>query len=365
MTETNTITGDFGLGLPSTDFDPIETGKKIAKETVVLELHIRAPGFTRTINSKSFLAHLGTMTAEEIAALTDQERQIIADYQSRKEQSGKTDPSFLHISQDLIDYKEIKSIATHDNKFAEWVVGRSVPSPMLAHGLYLVPLSMAEEIDGAIKNFVQQRRKLVDHFEEKYTALKLDAETKRGPFFNEGDYPPFKTIREKYRVEARYLSFNVPAALEQINRELYEREKQKVSLQWAEAAQDVRDALRVGFQGLVDHFAERLGKDEKTGKPKVFHGTAVTKLQEFLTTFENRDLTNDAELASLVSQAKQLVQGVDPADLRKDDGLRTALETGFNQIAEQADSLITVRERKFSLDDYDNEEDGEALELAS
>ena len=72
---------------------------------------------------------------------------------------------------------------------------------------------------------------------------------------------------------------------------------------------------------LVSHLAERLS-GEADGKPKVFRDTAVTNLTEFLERFQRLSIGTDESLEQLVEQARSLVTGIVPEDLRQRDTLR-------------------------------------------
>lgn len=345
------------IALPTLDdFDPVAAGENIAKETIVFECHVRAPGFTKPIRADIFIQNVSKMTDEEQAALPPETVALFNEMQTRRQTlangARRTDPSMLHVSQDIIDRKEIKDIERLDTQFNEWLKSplRSVPCKMLANGMYLIRKDAVASVDQAVVDFVNKRKVLLDVFEEKYTPLREDARNRRGPFFSETDYPEFHIIRAKYRVEGRYLSFNVPQALEKINAEIYQRETEKLRVFFADAAQETRDAARIAFQGLVDHLYGQLGNDE-SGKPKRFYGTSVTKLREFVEMFlAGGNLTGDQDLTQFVTQARDLLAGVDPEEVRKDKGLRSTLETGINKIKEEASALVTVQQRKFNLD---------------
>lgn len=344
------------IALPTlNDFDPVAAGENIAKETIVFECHVRAPGFTKPIRADLFIQNVSKMTDEEVAALPPETVALFNDMQVKRASpttGRRTDPSLLHVSQDIIDRKEIKDIERLDTQFNEWLKSplRSVPCKMLANGMYLIRKDVVDKVDQAVVDFVNKRKALLDVFEEKYTALREDARNRRGPFFNESDYPEFHIIRAKYRVEGRYLSFNVPQALEKINAEIYQRETEKLRVFFADAAQETRDAARIAFKGLVDHLFEQLGSDD-SGKPKRFYGSSVTKLREFVEMFmAGGNLTGDDDLTKFVSQARDLLSGVDPEQVRKDKGLRSTLESGINKIKEEAADLVSVQQRKFNLD---------------
>jgi hypothetical protein len=357
-----------GLTIP--DFDPVEAGKVIAQETSILEIHIGTPGFKKSINSEHFMKVLGDLTEEQIAALSPEMKKTVEDFNAGKfalsangdEPEDKLDASMIRVSQDLIDKKFIKAIGKHDKRFTNWIKAHAVPSPIKFQGAYLMRLNEAELIDSAVLEFDKERRELVNAFGERWDAVVADAKTKRGPFFEASDYPSFNSVRSSYCVEARWLSFNVPAALAEINKAIYQRESKKAQLFYADAAQEARDALRASFQGMTDHLLSQLGNDE-SGKPKRFMGNSVVKLQEFIQMIlGGGDLTNDVELQEVAKKAKDILSGVDAATIRKEEGLRATLETAVAAIKSEASKMVVVGRRRFALGEDEPAEVGLSLD---
>jgi hypothetical protein len=102
---------------------------------------------------------------------------------------------------------------------------------------------------------------------------------------------------------------------------------------------------------LVQHMADRL-KVGPDGKPLRFKETTVENLVEFLMNFEFRNVTDDNELQELVSQARDLMQGVTADDLRTTGDLRSKLQQGMTGIAAQLDTLLVrTGGRKFRFDE--------------
>lgn len=352
-TKDKKIVGTPGLTIP--EFDPVEAGRVIAQETSILEIHIGTPGFKKSINSEHFMKVLGDLTEEQIADLSPTMKKAVEDFRAGKfamengEAEDKLDPSMIRVSQDLIDKKFIKAIGKHDKRFTNWIKAHTVPSPIKFQGAYLMRLNEAELIDDAVLEFDKERRELVNAFGERWEAVVADAKTKRGPFFDASDYPSFNSVRSSYGTEARWLSFNVPAALAEINKAIYQRESKKAQLFYADAAQEARDALRISFQGMTDHLLSQLGNAE-SGKPKRFMGNSVVKLQEFISMLlGGGDLTNDVELQEIAKKAKDILSGVDAATIRKEEGLRATLETAVAAIKSEASKMVTIGKRKFAL----------------
>jgi hypothetical protein len=119
----------------------------------------------------------------------------------------------------------------------------------------------------------------------------------------------------------------------------------------AEASSEIQVVLRESMAKLVQHMADRL-KEGPDGKPLRFKETTVSNLVEFLTNFEFRNVTDDNELQSLVSQARELMTGVSADDLRTTGDLRVKVQQGMTGIAGRLDKLLTrTGGRKFRFDE--------------
>jgi hypothetical protein len=343
-----------GVALPPTMTPDTGTGMQVERQTVVLELHIFKPGFSRKIRAAEAVKR-GT-EGEDAANSQAPGEGLASTSEDMAEDAALAqtgmDTAWISVSQALLDRSEIRDISHCDDELTSWIKRRAVPSPMMAHGFYTLPLGLVEEVDARVQAYLVRREEKIDEFGEKWTALKEDARRRRGSYYREEDYPDFQTgVRPRYRVEARWISYNTPAALLQLNRDIHAREEAKARLKWEEAAADVRDALRVQMLKMVSTLEKQLGTDEETGKRKSLNASGVLKFQEFLSFFEARNLTNDDDLAALTRQARELITGVDPEVLRKDGALRDKLAESFENIRKETEGLVTVRKRVFIHDE--------------
>ncbi len=295
----------------------------LARDSAIFVLHIRQPGFRKPLRT------------DQVIAKADIESGI--------------DTKVFHVSQDIIDRKEISALSSHRADFIALIKGLSIKNAMFAPGLYLMPVSLIEFIDEELKKFVKERNVLIDEFEFNYEEIKERSRDQRKKHFRESDYLSFPEIRAQYKVESFVLSFSAHSALLNHNKELHEQEKAKVELLWKDTAEEVKLALRESFSGLVSHLASRLGKDESTGKPLKFNEKRIEDMQIFLNTFKARNLTDDYELQRLADQASQLLEGVDAQQVRQDEALRDSLKLAFDKIKDTADEMVTVQGRKFKL----------------
>ena len=96
---------------------------------------------------------------------------------------------------------------------------------------------------------------------------------------------------------------------------------------------------------LVEHLTERL-TGQVDGKPKVFRDSTIENLIEFFRRFRQLNVRSNEELDELVSQAEQIVQGVEPQSLRDNHVLRQTVASELGGIRNSLDSLMVDRPRR-------------------
>lgn len=305
---------------PVSTMNPTE----IAKSTVVLQLEISVPSFKKKIDSKEV-----------------------------KRTDDDADSTMLHVHKDLIDRSaaEYTAITGAVSRLKNrWLRNRTVPCKVLKGGMYGIPVTLVGEVDAGIQNFINEEwRPLIEVLATKFETLKEEAQKRLGSHYDPSDYPGAEALKGKFKITVRWLSFNVPAALAELDKELFDRECQRAEAEWRQVSDDIRGALRESFAGLVEHLLDRLTPDED-GKPKKLHTTAVEQLQDFLSTFSARNLTNDAELAALAQRAQGIMRGVGVDQLRKQETTRARIVNGFSAMKEQLSGLVQKRGRSFEFD---------------
>lgn len=361
---TETDDSDAAISEILPDFDTLAVGEKIAKDTVVLEMHIGRAGVRRKLDSKKVLKESKPVPCAACYEYVPGDEKQFVDGKELIDRDecdnclgtgfakSSVDPKYFHASKDIIDINELKPITKRLGQLVKFRNARCVKASMLANGFYVLPKKFINEIDAEIESAKADINLLLDQLEPRWPELIESAKPNLGEHWKLSDYPPFHIWRKEWEINSRLRGLNVPALLNDYNEKLAKREYEKLRLDWADTAQEVRDALRSGFIHLVTDFSDKLGRDDD-GKFKVFTKNLVEKLTNFCQTFEARDLTGDAQLSQMANEVKQLVSGVDPKALRKDEALRGTLELAFKKIADDASKLVVVRERTISFDDED------------
>lgn len=309
------------------------------QKTAVLFIKIIQPGFTKVIDTKKFVEGSGGDRIEDDA------EDAPFDLKSHK------------VMQQLYGREFLKPLFKQRQEFFAWLERYAVPSPLLSSDNYLVPQQLINHVIERVTALETERARLVDELEAQWPQVVADAQKRLGPHFDMSQYEDFENnVRARFRpkysdtfVKSRWRSLKPADALKEINRAAYEQERALARVDWEDTWSEIRDALRGGFLDLVSGFADALSRGED-GKYKTFHVSKVEHLKDFLRTFEARDLTDDGELQDLAAKAREILDTVDPANVRKNLTFRDELAGKFSEIREAAKELTEKRGRKLNLD---------------
>jgi hypothetical protein len=247
------------------------------------------------------------------------------------------DPDQVTVHKRILDSPELKQVTKKDGEITRWLDDRSLKSCF--RGVKFVPVVLLEEVDERLCEYVENERPvLIEAFFETYPAMKEKAEAELGSLYQESDYPPETYLREKFNFRWQYLTYDTPGRLKQLKRDVWQREKEKMNERLTEAYGEIQQSLRVVFAELVGNMATFLQPDEE-GKPRRFKKSSVEKLVGFIELFQQRNVTDDAQLAGLVETAKEMLEGTDAEDLRKDEALRAALADGMGTLSVELKKL--------------------------
>lgn len=301
----------------------VDLGQKVKARARVLRCNVRQMGFIRKVDAAKIVQTNG--------------------------ENKTLDPSKVHAGQEIIDvnHPTIKRLRDARSRFINYLKGISVPDAM-PNGMYLILKKHEDEFETTLEEFNQERTEILNEVESLWETLKQEAKVFRGAAYRDADYPEFSEVRGKFYVDWRYVDWGVPQDLKRENLRRYEQQVQKDLAEWAATAQNVQDAMRIEMQNLINHLVDKLSPGED-GKRKVFHGSNLENLREFIKSFEDKNLTGDVELANLAKQAQEVLEGVDLKKLKKDEDYRDTLKTNFEAVKTIADKMVVVRSRKFDF----------------
>lgn len=220
---------------------------------------------------------------------------------------------------------------------------RSMTLPYPQEGIRLIKQSDVAAFEDKMREFREQLAAAASNLQLEYESIKEAAREKLGDLFNPLDYPP--TLEGVFEIKWEYPPVEPPNYLMTFNPELYSQEQSRVQQRFETAVVMAENAFAEQLQEMIAHLVERL-TDEPDGTKKSFRASAVENFKEFYDNFRRMNVRSNAQLEGLIRQANDLVSGVDPADLRKNNDLRRNLSQQMTTVKTALDSLITNAPRR-------------------
>jgi hypothetical protein len=219
-------------------------------------------------------------------------------------------------------------------------------------GIMLLPLGLLETVQERLEAYSSERQAMVDTFVEAYPQLCAHAAEQLGSLYDVANYPNVAEIKGRFVYEWQYVTFGVPSSLAKISQEIFKSEQAKAARQMQVATDEITAIMRQTLYEMVSHLQDRLTPTPE-GKPRVLRESAVKNLQEFLSTFDLRNVTDDADLAAEVQKIRNLIGNTSAVSLRSSEEFREKIRSGMAGITSNLAGMVEeVAGRKFRTEDY-------------
>jgi hypothetical protein len=257
-------------------------------------------------------------------------------------QSEAVESRFTHQKKLLVS-PELKAIAKADNEIKAQIDAICLPYDV---GIRFAPIAAIEQIDNILSDYAKTRPMLIEAFVQAYSDQVVEAEKELKEHFDFADYPGTQDIRKQFTFTYQFISFSVPGHLKSVAPGVFAAEKEKAHEMLMEAAAGIGQALATTAHELVANLLDRLTPDAD-GKSKKLYAVHVTKLQEFLNTFDLRNVTDSKELQIEMDKLKAIMSGIDVEKIKNSETLRLGLQSQFKEVTQSIGALVEVKGRKF------------------
>jgi hypothetical protein len=251
--------------------------------------------------------------------------------------------AFLSAGKKLLDtrHPNFKAVTAVKNRVTQFWKSLSLPYP--ENGVRLIRQDKIDGFDAQMREFRGELDEAVAELDRHYDSLKSAASQRLGTLYDPTDYPP--SLRGMFSVDWDFPSIEPPDYLRQLNPELYEQECHRVQDRFSEAVRLAEEAFIAELSKVVSHLTERLSGDAD-GKPKIFRDSAISNLTEFFERFRQLNVRSNDQLDQLVADAQRIVRGVEPQQLRDNQGLRQHVATELSAVQSVLDGLLVDRPRR-------------------
>jgi len=270
-------------------------------------------------------------------------KSLSAEQKAQAAESFGAEGQFLTAGKKLIDttHPAFKIVtAVRGRVISYW---KSISLPFPEPGLRLIRQHDIAAFDVQMTTLRAELDEAVANLDERYAELRSAARDRLGSLFNASDYP--LTLQGLFGIAWEYPSVEVPNYLQRLSPHLYEQECRRVASRFDEAVLLAEDAFLGELNRLVSHLTERIsGGDDR--KPKVFRDSAVENLREFFTRFQQLNIRSNAELDGLVEQARRIMNGVEPQQLRDNAARRQQIASQLAGVQASVDGMLVDRPRR-------------------
>ncbi len=221
------------------------------------------------------------------------------------------DPSQLRHNKKLIDSPELEEIRSQDAKMRRYIELKACRFTG-QEGVLIIADGMIPIVDRVLVAYETIRRPaLVEKFMQKYTAeYEADFPLTRaalGDQFRKKDYSHPDVVRAGFTFRYGYMDIQTTGAISIADPNIREREERKQAAIIAQAAQDLRDTMRAAGAQMVEALFDVLRPEQ--GKRKKLYDCHLEHLQEYLDTYNLRDVTDDVEYQKHVDTLKKIMGG--------------------------------------------------------
>ena len=273
-------------------------------------------------------------------------KSLSSEQKAQAAESFGAEGQFLTAGKKLIDttHPAFKTVTAIRGRIISYWKSISLPFP--EPGLRLIRQQDIAGFDVQMTTLRAELAEAVANLDNHYAELRSAARERLGSLFNPSDYPI--TLEGLFGIGWEYPSVEVPDYLQRLSPQLYEQECRRVASCFDEAVLLAEEAFLAELNRLVSHLTERLsGGDD--GKPKVFRDSAVDNLREFFTRFQQLNVRSNADLDSLVEQARRILNGVEPQQLRDNATRRQQIASQLAGVQASVDGMLVDRPRRTIL----------------
>jgi len=292
-------------------------GQRLQAETTAVRLKIRWMGVRKTLSQDQTRQAAGTFDAD------------IKSVSATKKLFDTSHPAF-------------RAATAVKTQAVEYWKGHTLP--YIEPGMRLIRRNDVSMFDVHMTSVRAELSEAVEQLQRQYGVLIDQARARLGNLFDLSDYEA--DLSELFAIEWEYPSCDPPEYLLRVSPQLYYSECARVQTRFDEAVKLAEQAFADELGQLVSHLAERLSDD---GSSKVFRDTAVTNLLAFFDRFKQLNIRSDEQLDRLVADARRIVTGVQPQDLRDHARLRQHVANELVRVKASLDGWMTDRPRRSIL----------------
>lgn len=207
-------------------------------------------------------------------------------------------------------------------------------------GVYTVPLEYIPTVEEKLKEALVTLEEIRQELREEWPTILADAKERLGKLFDASDYHSADSAARELNMTYRYMSIShTPDILKQVAAETYQADLNRSKSQIEAELEAFRSHLRSALLQLVKNMRRTLTKPD--GEKRRFGKTFFKNLNEFMETFDARNLSEDGELSKVVSSLRKVAKGYDNSEsLKSNPAMQDALNADLSSIDSSLQDMV-------------------------
>jgi hypothetical protein len=216
-------------------------------------------------------------------------------------------------------------------------------------GVYAIPITYVPQLEDALKKASQELEEIRADLKTEWPAIIKDAKKRLGDMFDASDYLLPDAEAEKLKFSYRYIPIaETPGILKSVAADIYQEDLERSKTEVTAELEAFRAHLRGALIQIIEGMRKTLTKPD--GQRRVFGKRFFKNLNEFMQTFDGRNLSDDGELEKLVGELKLVAAGhKNPKLLKSDKAMQKKLDKSLEKIDESLKAMVADDGRMINL----------------
>ena len=215
-------------------------------------------------------------------------------------------------------------------------------------GIRLLKRDRMEEFESDMRECQAELEVAKTELDEAYAEVIAKAEVDLQDLFNRSEYPA--SLSAAYSIEWEYPSVEPPNWMKEVHPEAYAAQVRIINARFEDAVTQTETLFAEEFAKVVEHLAERLGKDEETGEFHSIQTSNIDNVKKFIEKFREMNFGGNTSMAELIDQAEKLIDGKTTKSLKKNNEERLSMQESFEKLRDEMDGKIVAVTREISLE---------------
>jgi hypothetical protein len=214
---------------------------------------------------------------------------------------------------------------------------RSHTAPYIEEGVRLLPRTQVHVFEEVMAESLAELQTLAQLAQEERDEILQEAQVLRGRAFDLRDYP--EDLSRGISLDWRFQDLEPPKYLKKLSESAYAADVARHGLRMAMAVELAEESFARELKDMVDNLLGKLDPPEE-GKRTIIKDAAVENLHTFFSRFAEICQWGADDLEEIVEEAKEVMAGIDPEDLRRSKKIKKDVGEGLSRVSEKLSLMV-------------------------